>query len=140
MDVLALVSGLAACDPAAADRDALLASVGASARVRAWLDSVDIELARALEVKTGYGQKVFADAANVSMHSAEKVLHRGRILTDLPRLEAAVRAGDVSGAHVDAAAPRCARCPKRGGRCLRSASTGSRRWRRRRPRTSSRSA
>ena len=104
MDVLALVSGLAACDPAAADRDALLASVEASARLRAWLDSVDIELARALEVKTGYGQKVFADAANVSMHSAETVLQRGRILTDLPRLEAGVRAGDVSGAHVDAAA------------------------------------
>ncbi len=61
-------------DPAVAGRDALVASVEASARVRAWLDSVDIELARALEVKTGYGQKVFADAANVSMHSAEKVL------------------------------------------------------------------
>ena len=104
MDVLALVGELAACDPATADLDALATSVEASARVRAWLDSLDIELGRALEVTTGYGQKVFADAANVSMHAAEKVLERGRTLAVLPRVANAVKAGDVSGAHVDAAA------------------------------------
>ncbi len=112
MDVLALVGELAACDPATAGRDALVASVEASARVRAWLDGVDIELGRALEVKTGYGQKVFADAANVSTHTAEKVLERGRTLAVLPRVEAAVKAGDVSGAHVDAAARAMRQVPR----------------------------
>ena len=104
MDVLALVSGLAAFDPDAADRDALVASVEASARVRAWLDGLDVELGRALEAKTGYGARVFADAANVSLHAAERVIERGDALRALPHLEVAMRDGDVSGAHVDAAA------------------------------------
>jgi hypothetical protein len=103
MDVLALVGELAACDPVAADRDVLVASVEASARVRAWLDGFDVEVGRALEVKTGYGAKVFADAAIVSLNTGERVIERGRTLCALPRLEAAVKAGDVSGAHVDAA-------------------------------------
>ena len=47
-----------------------MASVEASARVRAWLDGFDVEVGRALEVKTGYGAKVFADAANVSLRPA----------------------------------------------------------------------
>ena len=103
MDVLALVGELAACDPVAAARDVLVASVEASARVRAWLDGFDVEVGRALEVKTGYGAKVFADAAIVSLNTGERVIERGRTLCALPRLEAAVKAGDVSGAHVDAA-------------------------------------
>ncbi len=103
MDVLALVSGLAACDPATADRNHLVASVEASARVRAWLDGFDIEVGRALEVKTGYGAKVLADAANVSLAAGERVIERGRTLGVLPAIAGAVRTGDVSGAHVDAA-------------------------------------
>ena len=84
VDVVALVGDLAACDPATADRDELVASVEASARVRAWLDGFDVEVGRALEVKTGYGAKVFADAANVSL--------------------AARRAGDRAWPHVGRAA------------------------------------
>jgi hypothetical protein len=103
MDVLALVTELAACDPSVADRDELVARAKASGRIRAWLDAFDIEVGRALDTRTGYGQKVLADATNISMHAAEKVLERGRTLRELPRLEAAVKAGDVSGAHVDAA-------------------------------------
>ena len=102
MDVLALVAELAACDLTVADRDELVARATASGRIRAWLDAFDIELGRGLDAKTGYGQKVLADATNISMHAAEKVLERGRTLRELPRLEAAVKAGDVSGAHVDA--------------------------------------
>ena len=80
--------------------------------MRAWLDSVDMELARALEVKTGYGQKVFADAANVSMRSAETVLQRGRMLTDLPRLEA----GGEGGRRVWCTCRRAASCDAPGAR------------------------
>ncbi len=101
MDVVTAVGELAACDPAAADRDVLVASVEASARVRAWLDGFDVEVGRALEVKTGYGAKVFADAANVSLATGERVIERGRTLSLVPAIEAAVSAGDVSGAHVD---------------------------------------
>ena len=72
------VGELATCDPAAADRDVLVASVEASARVRAWLDGFDVEVGRALEVKTGYGAKVFADAANVSLHDRRAGDRAGR--------------------------------------------------------------
>ncbi len=49
--------------------------------MRAWLDGFDVEVGRALEVKTGYGAKVFADAANVSLRTGERVIERGRTLT-----------------------------------------------------------
>ena len=93
--MLALMSDLAACDPGAADRREIEECVAASARVRAWLDGFDVEAGRALEVKTGYGAKVFADAANVSLHAGERVIERGPHLTRLPPIAAAVKAGDV---------------------------------------------
>ncbi len=102
MDVVALVGDLAALDPSTADRRVLEGCAAASARLRAWLDGFDVEVGRALEVKTGYGAKVFADAANVSLASGERVIERGRTLSGLPTIAASVRAGDVSGAHVDA--------------------------------------
>ena len=103
MDIVAAVGDLAAFDPVAADRRALEDRAALSARVRAWLDGFDIEVGRALEAKTGYGAKVFADATNVSLASGERVIERGRTLTVLPAIEAAVRAGDVSAGHVDVA-------------------------------------
>ena len=103
MDIVAAAGELAAFDPVAADRRALEDGAALSARVRAWLDGFDVEVGRALEVKTGYGAKVLADAANVSLASGERVIERGRTLTVLPAIEAALKAGDVSAAHVDAA-------------------------------------
>jgi hypothetical protein len=103
VDIVAAVSDLAAFDPVAADRRALEDAAVLSARVRVWLDGFDVEVGRALEAKTGYGAKVFADATNVSLASGERVIERGRTLTVLPAIEAAVKAGDVSGAHVDTA-------------------------------------
>jgi Domain of unknown function (DUF222) len=103
VDVEALVSELAACDFASADRSQLDRCAALSTRLRGWLDGIDVEVGRALEVTTGYGQKTFADAANVSMHTALRVLERGNTLTELPMLGAAMRAGDVGGGHVDAA-------------------------------------
>ena len=102
MDVVALVGDLAACDPSRADRHSLEDCVAVSARVRAWLDGFDVEAGRALEAKTGYGAKVLADAANVSLASGERVIERGRTLNVLPVIATAVSAGDMSGAHVDA--------------------------------------
>ncbi len=102
MDLLTVVGELLALDPATADRRALEECAVLSARVRAWLDGFDVEVGRALEVKTGYGAKVFADAANVSLSAGERVIERGRTLRVLPAIAAAVRAGDVSGGHVDA--------------------------------------
>ena len=104
MDIVAAVGELAAFDPVVADRCALEDVRRLSARVRAWLDGFDVEVGRALEVKTGYGAKVLADATNVSLASGERVIERGRTLTVLPAIEAAVKAGDVSAAHVDVAA------------------------------------
>ena len=59
--------------------------------MRAWLDGFDIEVGRALEVKTGYGAKVIADAANVSLAAGERVIERGRTLGVLPAIAAAVQ-------------------------------------------------
>ncbi len=103
MDVVALVGELAACDPEVADRSALEDCAALSGRVRAWLDGFDVEVGHVLEVKTGYGAKVLADAMNVPLASGERVIERGRTLRVLPAIAAAMSAGDVSGAHVDAA-------------------------------------
>ena len=103
MDVVALVGQLRACDPETADRETLDACAGASGRVRAWLDAFDVDLGRGFESKTGYGAKTFADAAGVSLSAGERVVERGRTLSELPAIGAAAREGDVSGAHVDVA-------------------------------------
>ena len=94
---------------------------GAECAVRAWLDRFDVELGRELEVKTGYGAKVFADAANVSLASGERVIERVQTLSVLPAIEAAMTDGDIGAAHVDADAP---------VRCARSTSNGADSWRR----------
>ena len=35
--------------------------------MRAWLDGFDVQIGRALEVKSGYGAKVLADAMKLSL-------------------------------------------------------------------------
>jgi Domain of unknown function (DUF222) len=100
---VAAAGELAAFDPATADRRALEDGAALSARVRGWLDSFDVEVGRALDVKTGYGAKVLADAANVSLASGERVIERGETLSVLAAIEAAMREGDMGAAHVDAA-------------------------------------
>jgi hypothetical protein len=101
MDVRALVSGLAECDLSAAARHELEGCAEASARVRAWLDGFDVQVGRALEVKSGYGAKVLADAMNLSLAAGTRVIERGETLRQIPAVEGAVHAGEVSGAHVD---------------------------------------
>ena len=101
MDVLALVSRLTACDPPTAARRDLEGCAEASARVRAWLDGFDVQIGRALEVKSGYGAKVLADAMKLSLAGGTRVIERGETLREVPAVEGAVHAGDVSGAHVD---------------------------------------
>jgi hypothetical protein len=102
VDVLALVGELVACDVATADREALDASAGASARLRSWLDGFEVAVGRRFEAMTGYGAKTFSDAAGVSLGAGERVVERGVTLSAVPVIEAAVHGGDVSGAHVDA--------------------------------------
>jgi hypothetical protein len=102
VDVVALVGDLAACDPSIADRSQLAACADASTRIRAWLDAYDIELARGFEVTTGYGAKTFADAAGVSLSAGQRVVERGATLQRVTALEAAMKAGELSGPHVDA--------------------------------------
>jgi hypothetical protein len=104
VDVVALVSDLAALDAATADREQLDRGVETSSRLRAWLDGIDVDLGRALEAKTGYGAKTIADAANVSLAAGHRVIERAETLRALPTMEAAMKAGDVSAAHADVAA------------------------------------
>ena len=92
MDVLALVSRLTACDPPTAARRDLEGCAEASARVRAWLDGFDVEIGRALEVKSGYGAKVLADAMKLSLAGGTRVIERGETLREVPAVEEAVHA------------------------------------------------
>jgi hypothetical protein len=112
MDMLALVSGLAACDPAAADRRDLEGCAEASARLRAWLDGFDVQVGRALEVKSGYGAKVLADAMHLSLAGGNRVIERGETLRQVPEVETALHEGDVSGAHIDVISRAMRQVPK----------------------------
>ena len=59
--------------------------VETSSRVRAWLDGIDVEVGRALEAKTGYGAKVLADAANVSLAAGRASDRAGRDVAGVAR-------------------------------------------------------
>jgi hypothetical protein len=123
MDVLALVSELAACDPATAARRDLEGCAEASARVRAWLDGFDVQVGRALEVKSGYGAKVLADAMILSLAAGTRVIERSETLQHVPAIEGALHAGDVSGAHVDVITRALRQVPRRGVASWRRSST-----------------
>ena len=103
MDVLALVSGLTACDPPTAARRDLEGCAEASARVRAWLDGFDVRDRPGPrgEVRLrGQGARRRDEPLARRRHGS-RVIERGETLRQVPAIEGAVHAGDVSGAHVD---------------------------------------
>jgi FAD/FMN-containing dehydrogenase len=79
----------------------LSGAVGASARLRAWLDGRDIQLAAQLEEAVSFPEQVMADAARTSLRDAGRVVDRAATVEALPALEAALAAGSVGAGHVD---------------------------------------
>ncbi len=103
MDVLALVGDLAALDAATANREQLDRGVETSSRLRAWLDGIDVDLAEALRGEDGLWRQDVECRRSLSLAAGHRVIERGETLRVLPALEAAMKAGDVSAAHVDVA-------------------------------------
>ena len=96
-----LVETVAAVDPSCRDRDQLGAAVAAGARLRAWLDGRDVQLAAQLAQVASFPEQAIAQAARSSLRDAGRLLDRARTTQAMPPLGDALAAGTVSGAHVD---------------------------------------
>jgi Domain of unknown function (DUF222) len=96
-----LVITVAGVRPSCLDRATLAAAVAAAARLRAWLDGRDVQLAAQLAQVASFPEQAIAQAARSSLREAGRVLDRARTAQALPPLGAALTAGMVSGGHVD---------------------------------------
>ena len=105
LDVMEVVSSMTAADLASADLPGVREHLARSARVRAWLDAQDIAARRRLEdFRAPFGatpDQETARAGNLSRRDAEQVAARAGVLGEVPQLEPALAAGDVTAAHVD---------------------------------------
>ena len=105
MDVVAVVSSMAAADLGSAELVGVREHLASSARVRAWLDVQDIAARRRLEgFRAPFGatpDQETARAGNLSRRDAERVASRATVLNDVPQLGPELANGDVIVAHVD---------------------------------------
>lgn len=107
--VSAALAALLELDPAACDRRALDEVVRLSAKVRAWLDSVDVRVARRARELEAEGrsespQGVLSGYGRRSNREARAASDRAAACEQLPSFEAALADGSVSSGHVDAVA------------------------------------
>ena len=100
-EVHQLIDTIMAVEPGCRDRSELIAAVASTARLRAWLDGRDVELAARLARVASFPEQAIADAARTSLRDAGRVLERARTVKTMPALGDALTAGAVSGAHVD---------------------------------------
>src|SRR5215204_5139172 len=103
--VVAEVEHLAGHDPAACDGPELDALVVGSGRVRSWLDAYDARLARRAGELRRAGQgaapaEVLASGGR-SRREAAAIERRAGVLEQLPAIQDALAAGQVSAGHVD---------------------------------------
>ncbi len=90
--------------PCGGDRDRLVAAARASARLRRWLDGLDVQIARELAEVDARSEQTLADAGRTSPRDAVKVVERVETTDTVPALGAALDRGDVSAGHVDVVA------------------------------------
>ena len=96
-----LVEVVGGVDPGCRDRAMLTGAVGALARLRAWLDGREVELAALLAQVASFPEQAIADAARSSLRDAGRVLERAQTTATVVELGEALAAGSVSGGHVD---------------------------------------
>ena len=101
-DVHRLVERVAAIDTGCADRVALEAAVGELRRLKSWVESREVCVARALREVSSFPEKNLADASRTNLRDAERVMRRAEAVEASPAFEQALNAGRVSGEHVDA--------------------------------------
>ena len=106
VELVEFVESLDAADPAALDRDGVLASLSSVARVRSWLDAKQAVLIRRLSdlAEQSPGAPIETDIAAAmrgSRSDADRAAKRAAALGVLPEFEEAFADGEVSGAHID---------------------------------------
>jgi hypothetical protein len=101
VEVHELVGRVAAVDAGCADRLVLEAAVGELRRLKSWVESREVAVARGLAMVSSFPEKSLADASRSSIRQAEHVLTRGQTVSQIPALAMSLEAGRVSGEHVD---------------------------------------
>ena len=107
--VVALVTQLAAADPATSDRRGLADLVAASQQVRGWLDALDVRIALAARRLAEQGEceapsSLLAGGGRRAAKDAEAAARRGEVCDLLPEVHDALADGSVSAGHADALA------------------------------------
>ncbi len=107
--VRAALEALLRLDPAVCDRRALDEVVRLSAKLRAWLDAVDVGVARRARELEAEGRSespagVLSGYGRRSSREARAASDRAAACEQLPSFEAALADGSVSSGHVDALA------------------------------------
>jgi hypothetical protein len=100
-EVHSLIDTITAVEAGCRDGAELTGALASVARLRAWLDGRDVQLASQLAEVASFPEQVIADAARSSLRDAARMLHRARTAKTMPALGDALSAGVVSGAHVD---------------------------------------
>ena len=101
IEVYKWIGIVAGVDPGCRDRATLIAAVASAARLRAWLDGRDVQLASQLAEVASFPEQELAGAARTSLRDAGRVLERARTVERIPALDDALAGGAVGGAHVD---------------------------------------
>lgn len=101
-----VVDELLASDPDVADRDVLAGIVRNAARLKAFVELVEVRCARRTRQLAAEGQAASAtelliEEGRRSGKEAHAVTERDRVCTEFPGLEDALARGDVSSDHVD---------------------------------------
>ena len=107
--LLAIVERLCGAEFDVLDRDELAATVAAAARVRGWLDTVELRCTRRARSLADTGSAEPAPAL-ISRHGARssrdaaKIDRRDKVAAAMPTLEDDLEAGTISAGHLDAIA------------------------------------
>ena len=96
-----LVERVAAVDAGCTDRVVLEAAVGELRRLKSWVESREVAVARQLATVASFPEKALADAGRSSVRHAEQILRRAETAEQIPSFGASLDAGRVSGEHVD---------------------------------------
>jgi hypothetical protein len=84
------------------DRAGVDAAVAACRRLRSWCDGVEVRAARQLQAMGTFPEAALAEAAQVSMFEAARVVDRAAATEAMPVFDQRLRDGRVTGAQVDA--------------------------------------
>jgi hypothetical protein len=101
-EVLELVRQVAATDIAGRDRAALTATAAALGRLRSWVEHRELVVGGALAAVDAVAEHTLARASRQAVRDANRAVERAVVAESIPTFGAALAAGDVSGAHLDA--------------------------------------